>query len=48
MSDILLDVSDADTLEKVFDEVKRILLCWGLQIVTEKNTKKRFYQLSRI
>ena len=35
--DILLADSDADTLEKMFSETKRISPCWGLQIASEKS-----------
>lgn len=35
MDGSLLADSDADTLEKAFDEVKRILLVWRLQIASE-------------
>jgi hypothetical protein len=35
MEDTLAD-SDADTLEKMFGETKRILPCWSLQITSEK------------
>lgn len=43
MDDILLGDSDSDTLEHMFEEVKKILPCWGLRIAPEKNTKRRFY-----
>ena len=36
---ILLADSDTDTLGKMFDKIKRILPCWGLQIVPE-NTQR--------
>ncbi|KAL6065033.1 hypothetical protein STEG23_028902 [Scotinomys teguina] len=39
MDDILLADSNADTLEKLFEEVKKILPCWGLQIAPEKIQK---------
>lgn len=29
--------SDIDTLGKMFDEVKKIMLCWELQFVPERN-----------
>ena len=40
--DILLYGSKADTLERMFEEVKKILPCCELQIAPEK-TKRRFY-----
>ena len=43
VDDILLADSNVDTLEKMFEEVKKILPCWGLQIVPEKHIKRRFY-----
>lgn len=30
MDDILLGDSESDTLENMFEEVKKILPCWGL------------------
>lgn len=48
MHDILLADSNAASLEKIFGKSKRILPCWGLQIASEKNTKRRFYPLSRL
>lgn len=40
MDDILLDDSNADSLEKkVFGEIQRILTGWGLQIVPENLQK---------
>ena len=45
MDGILLDDPNADTLEKGFDEVKRILLGWGLQI-THKNYKEEILLIS--
>lgn len=36
MDDILLPGFNGDTLERMFDEVKRILFCWGFQIAPEK------------
>ncbi|KAL6031270.1 hypothetical protein STEG23_018611 [Scotinomys teguina] len=39
MDDILLADSNADTLERLFEEVKKILPCWGLQIAPEKIQK---------
>ncbi|KAL6037706.1 hypothetical protein STEG23_029167, partial [Scotinomys teguina] len=39
MDDILLTDSNADTLERLFEEVKKILPCWGLQIAPEKIQK---------
>ena len=36
--------ADADTLGKMFDEVKRVLLV-GIKNCSWKNTKRRFYQL---
>ena len=36
MDDILFSDSKADTLERMFEEVKKILPCWGLQIASEK------------
>ena len=36
MDDILLSDSNVDTLERMFEEVKKILPCWGLQIAPEK------------
>ena len=38
---ILLSDSNVDTLERMFEEIKKILPCWGLQIAPEKNTKRR-------
>jgi hypothetical protein len=40
MNDILMIDSDSDNLEKMFDEVKRILPCWGSQIAPEKEKYK--------
>ncbi|KAL6087981.1 hypothetical protein STEG23_022841, partial [Scotinomys teguina] len=39
MDDILLADANADTLERLFEEVKKILPCWGLQIAPEKIQK---------
>ncbi|KAL6091369.1 hypothetical protein STEG23_030322 [Scotinomys teguina] len=39
MDDILLAYSNADTLERLFEEVKKILPYWGLQIAPEKIQK---------
>ncbi|KAL6045981.1 hypothetical protein STEG23_001675 [Scotinomys teguina] len=39
MDDILLADSNADTLERLFEEVKKILPCWGLQIAPGKIQK---------
>ncbi|KAL6087838.1 hypothetical protein STEG23_011789 [Scotinomys teguina] len=39
VDDILLADSNADTLERLFEEVKKILPCWGLQIAPEKIQK---------
>ncbi|KAL6086199.1 hypothetical protein STEG23_010845 [Scotinomys teguina] len=39
MDDILLTDSNADALERLFEEVKKILPCWGLQIAPEKIQK---------
>ena len=36
MDDILLSDSNADTLERMFEEVKKVLPKWGLQIAPEK------------
>lgn len=36
MDDILLANSKAETLEKIFEEVKEVLTCQGLQIAPEK------------
>lgn len=36
MDDILLADSNVDNLERRFEEVNKILTCWGLQIVPEK------------
>ena len=36
MDDILLSDSNADTLERWFEEVKNVLPKWGLQIAPEK------------
>ena len=36
MDDILLSDSNADTLEKMFEEEKKVPYKWGLQIVPEK------------
>ena len=41
MDDILLSDSNVDTLERMFEEIKKIVPCWGLQIPPEKNTKRR-------
>ena len=41
MDSILLSNSNIDTLERVFEEIKKIVPCWGLQIPPEKNTKRR-------
>ena len=40
MTYILLADSDSDTLEKVFEEAKKILPCWGLQIAPEKKIQR--------
>lgn len=40
MDEILLDDSDTDTLEKIFDKAKKILPCWGFQIAPEKKFKE--------
>ena len=39
MNDILMIDSDSDNLEKMFDEVKRILPCQRLQIAPEKRQR---------
>ena len=39
MDDILLSDSNANTLERIFEEVKTILTCWELQIVPEKTQR---------
>ena len=44
MDDILLSDSNEYTLERMFEEVKKVLPKGGLQIV-HKNTERRFYQL---
>ena len=36
MDDILLSDSTIDTLERMFEEVKKVLPKWGLQIAPEK------------
>ena len=36
MDDILLSYSNKDTLESMFEEVKKVLPRWGLQIAPEK------------
>lgn len=36
MGDILLADLEADALQKISDETKRILPCWSLQIASEK------------
>ena len=36
MDDILLSDSNIDTLERMFEEVKKVLPKWGLQIAPEK------------
>ena len=36
MDDILLSDSNKDTLESMFEEVKKVLPRWGLQIAPEK------------
>lgn len=41
--DILLANSDRETSEEIFNEAKKILPYWRLQIAPEKNTKRRFY-----
>jgi hypothetical protein len=43
MEVILLADLDTDTLERLFDEIKKTLPCWGLQIAPEKIQKRRFY-----
>ena len=48
MDGILLSDSNADTSERMFEEVKNVLPKWGLQIAPEKNTKRRFCQLPRL
>lgn len=35
---ILLTVSNTDILEKLFDLVQKILLCWGLQKKQREDT----------
>lgn len=40
MDEILLDDSDTDTLEKIFDKAKKILPCWGFQIAPEKKIQR--------
>lgn len=40
MDDILLVDSNSDTLENMFEDVKKSLPCWGLQIAPEKKYKK--------
>lgn len=42
MDDILLADSDS-YLERMFEKVKKILHCWGFQIVLEKNTKRELH-----
>ena len=44
MNDILLSNSNADTLERLFEEVKKALLNGDYKLLP-KNTKRRFYQL---
>ena len=39
MDDILLSDSKIDTLERIFEEVKKVLLKWILQIAPEKIQK---------
>lgn len=46
MDDILLAQSDVVTLGKMFDEIKKTLPCWILQIVPEN--ARRFCYLSII
>ena len=36
MNDILLSDSNTDILERIFEEVKKVLPKWELQIVPEK------------
>ena len=48
MDDILFFDSNSDTLERMFEEVKKVLPKWGLQIAPEKNTERRFCQLPRL
>lgn len=42
MDNILLVDSDADIVEKMFEEVKEYLTCWRLQIAPGKDRKRRF------
>ena len=43
MDDTILADSDINILERLFDEIRKTLPCWGLQITPEKNTKKGLY-----
>ena len=36
MDDILLSNTNTDTLERMFEEVQKVLPKWGLQIAPEK------------
>lgn len=42
MDDAFLSDSNVDALEKTFEEVKKILPCWGLQLAPKKTTKRTF------
>ena len=49
MDAIFLSDSNAVTLERMFEEVKKVLPKWRLEIAPEKkNTERRFCQLSRL
>ena len=39
MDDNLISDQNKDTLERLFEEVKRVLPKWGLQIAPEKNQR---------
>lgn len=43
MDDKLLADLDADNLAQMFEEAKKILPWWELQITPKKNTKRRLY-----
>ena len=48
MDDILISDPNIDSLERIFEEIKRVLPKRGLEIASEKNTEMRFCQLPRL
>ena len=48
MEDILLFYSDTESVERMFEEVKKLLPSWELQISPGKNKTWKIYKFSWI